>query len=367
VSAIENSVTNRQMVCMLAAAITTMSSVTIAKTMALGAGHGAWFTILLAAVIFGAAAAVIVILGKMYEGKTLFDYSGEILGRRAPYVLGVIYLLHFTVLSTFYCSGFLEVLHSGILIRTPEWIILIFGMPVYGLLAYKGVTNIGRVSEIVVVIFFSTSIILTVTMFLEGRLNNILPLFVPSQTGKYIVSLKDAVEPFAGLEILTIIPFTAKNKKAARAGFFTIIGLGLFYLLDVYGCYAVMGMEEVKFHNFPFIDAIRLVEYKKIEFLQRVDIIYDTIGFMRIVVGKGIVYMLIVEYLCRLFPKAKRIAVVVATGAFLYVLSMITIGFPERYNALVPFLTVSTAVAAILIPLLLLIIAKVKRNAKKSR
>jgi Na+/proline symporter len=97
------------------------------------------------------------------------------------------------------------------------------------------------------------------------------------------------------------------------------------------------------------------------------DIIYDTIGFMRVFVAKSILYLVIVELICKMLPKAKRIVVVVIVGAVVALASFFTIEMPNFIDTLVSILSISGIAAAFVIPLILLLVTKVKKNAEKNR
>ncbi len=363
----QRTITNRQMVFILFTTISTASVVTIAKTMAMSAGHGAWLTLLLASILFSVMAGLIVKLNQMNEGKMLYEYSQKLTGKFIAVIIGLFYLVYFFVFSLYLCNTFDLLIKSSFLIKTPVWAMLLAGMPIYGFIAYKGIRNIGRLAEIFGILFLLVTVILFVSMLLQGTFSFILPLYNPAETGKYLLSLKDTIEPFLGIELLLVIPFTNKNKKAAKTAVFTILGIGLFYILDVYGCFAMIGKDEIVYHRFPLVDAIRLVEYPNIEFLQRIDVIYETIGFMRVFVGKSVIYLVIVELLCKMLPKAERIVLVIVVGVAVTLASLTTIGIPDILALLASILSIGGIAAAFVIPLILLVIAKVKKNAKKGR
>lgn len=362
----QNTVNNRQMAFMLFIALSTSSVATVAKTMAISAGHGAWLTLLIESIIFGAMAAVIVKLNQFNEGKTLYEYSRLLTGKYVAFLIGIFYIAHFFLFSLFLCDSFTLLIKSSFLIKTPIWAMLLVGIPIYGIIAYRGIRNIGRLSEIIGLIFLVVAIILFVSMLFQGTFSFVLPLYYPPDTGKYLLSLKDAIEPFIGIEVLLVIPFVKKSKKMSWTAMLSILGIGLFYILDVYGCYAMIGMDEIVYHRFPLVAAIRLVEYPKIEFLQRMDIVYDTIGFMRVFVGKSMLYLMSVELLCKMLPKANRLIVVIIVGAVTFIASMLTVGMPDITQIFVSILSVSCIAAAFVIPLVLFLIAKVKKNEKNS-
>ncbi|MCE5236430.1 MAG: GerAB/ArcD/ProY family transporter [Clostridiaceae bacterium] len=361
-----NTVTNRQVVFILFITLSTSSVATVAKTMAVSAGHGAWLTLLLVSIIFGLIATVIVKLNRLHEGKTLYQYSRELVGKYAAFAIGLIYLAYFFLFSLQLCNTFNQIIKSGFLLKTPVWAMLLAGMPIYGIIAYRGIRNIGRLAEIVGLTFLVVAIILFVSMLFQGTFSFVLPLYYPPDTGKYLLSLKDAIEPFLGVEVLLLIPFTKKSKKLSMTAMLSILGMGLFYILDVYGCYAMIGMDEIVYHKFPLVDAIRLVEYPQIEFLQRLDIVYDTIGFMRVFVGKSMLYLMIVELLSKMLPKANRLILVIVVGAAIFFASFMTSQLPDILRTVTSILSMGGIAVVFVIPLLLLLITKVKKHEENS-
>jgi spore germination protein len=251
---------------------------------------------------------------------------------------------------------------ANFLFITPWRVLLLAGMPLYGFIAYKGATNAARLAEIIGSLFFIIAIIIFATMLIEGRKNYILPLFDSTEVDNYFFSVKDAIEQFWGLEILLFIPLSRKMKRAPLVAFFTLICIGLYYMVDVYGCYAMIGMDEIKYHEFPLVDAMRLVEYPRIEFLQRIDIAYETIGFMRVIVGKSFLYLMIVEILTKLLPRLSRLLLVIVTGMVIFISVSVAMMIPNVAALLIMVLSYSSLVAVFMIPLTLLAITMVKRN-----
>ena len=362
----QKTLTHRQLVFVLFIVIITVSVTNVSKTQALAAGHGAWVPLLLTGLIFGSMATVIVRLGRMYEGDTLFEYSAKIAGKFTAYLLAVVFYFYFQLFSTYYCYTFFDMIKTNFLPKSPTWLLLLVSMPFLGFIAYKGLTNAGRLAELLGIIFLAVSVLLYVTMLIQGRLEYLLPLYIRSETGRYISAAKNTVDQFIGIALLTLIPVGKADRTMPKVVFFTLVGIAVFYILNVYGCYAMIGLDEIKHYNYPLIDALRLVEYKKIEFFQRVDITYQTIGFMRVIAAKGIVYLCAVEYLCKLFSKARRIAIVVAVGVLFYIVDMISLGIPDIQVKLFTIRTVTALVTCLFIPSALFVLAKVKQRGKKN-
>lgn len=362
---IPNSVKNRQIIFILFLTMTSVTIITVPKMLALCAQNGFWVTILLGSVIFGLINILICRLNLMFEGEVLYDYSRKIVGKGAAYVIAVVYIIYFFIVSTYLCDGFADMLHYDFLLKTPQWGELIIGIPLFGYMAYKGITNVARVMTIIGTVLFMLLVVLFISMLTQGKVERILPLYVPSQAGRYFTALKDIIVPLLGGEVLLIIPFTSKNKKAPRYAFFTVLGIGVFYILATMGCLMMLGMNEIICLNDPLIQAVRLVQYPEIEFLQRVDIIYLVFGFMGVFAGKAMIYLCTVEFACRMFPKLKRVYVVIATGIIIFVLSLLTYDMRNIDVFFVDIISVYGLIAALAIPGTLFIIAKVKKHAGK--
>jgi spore germination protein (amino acid permease) len=357
--------TNRQLVFVVFIACAGLTTVTTSQFLAVSADRGAWLTLLLTSLVFGLMAVVIVRLGRMYEGKMLFEYSQAITGRFFAYVLGIIYVLYFLLFEAALCNSSSSIARANFLPKSPQSALILILIPVCGFIAYKGLTNAARLAEIFCIWFWAVAALIYIPMLIEGDLNYLLPLFNASNVGKYIAATKEALPSFLGMEVLTVIPMTKNNKRAGKTAFFTLIGLGLFYILDVYGCYAMIGLNEIVYHQYPLIDAVRLVEYPAIEFLQRVDVSYMTFGFIRIFIGEGIIYIAMVELLCKMLPKAKRVVVVLVVGAVIAAVSMALLLVKDVSLILRQTLTYAAILTVFVIPLTLLIIAKVKKHGKK--
>lgn len=361
-----NSITNRQMVFILVLSITCVSIISIPKVMAESAGLGSWLTLMLAALIAAAAAVVIVSLNKGFQGKVIFEYSQVLVGKIGAYIIAAFYILFFVLMSVYLLSSQANLVHADFLLKTPKWALSLLCLPVLGYAAYKGITNVARMLEIVGILFLIVVIAIHITMLIEGDARYILPLFKPSETGKYFSALPNTIDSFIGLEVLLVIPLSVVNKKPRRVAFLTMVGIGLLYVLVVDSSIMMIGMYEIVHYNDALVVAIRQVQLPFIEFLQRVDIFYLTIGFVSTFAGIIVFYLAATEYICRVFQKVKRIVVVCILGALLFILAVVGEGVDNLGKMFEGLTTYIGPVAAIVIPLLLFILMKVKKRVDKS-
>ena len=361
-----NTITNRQLFFMLFLTLTCFSVVVISKEMAQSAGAGAWLTIIVTALVFALGTAVIVSLNNMFQGKMLFDYAPSLVTKPVTYLLSIYYVIYFMFILVFLVTGFSKLLNTDFFPKTPLWAFPLVGIPVFCYIAYKGVTNVARLTEIIGAVFLFTALFIHILMLTEGKVNRILPLFNPKEVSRYIEGFKYSIFPFLGVETLLIIPFTKKSgKKAVRTGVLALLAVGLFYVLVIESCIMKLGLHDIINYNDALIVAIRDTAPPFLEIVARLDILYLTVGFGGLFVGISIVMLAIVEYLCRIFKQMSRIAVVIAVGAVAYGLFLLAAGVKgfEKFGETLG--TYAGLFSAFAIPITLLIIAKAKkRNAK---
>jgi len=311
---------------------------------------------------------VIVRLQTMHPGEMLTDYGAGLIGKAGTALITIYYILYLLLIVVFLVTQLVFILQTQFMPETPKWVNILIGIPVFLFVAYKGITNVARLFEIMGMMFLTASIFIHILMLLQSDILRILPVFDPAEMGNYLSAVKDMIFPFLGMELLLAIPFTKENakKKAVKKAFYTIIGIGLFYILVVESSIMRVGIHDIVHYKAALIIAIREMEVPFLDFLQRMDLLYLTVGFLGFFMGIVMVFMVILEYLCRLFKNISRIKITIFTGVISFIFSAIACdmqGFPDFVQQAGIYLGL---VASILIPALLLMISKVKKNGKKS-
>lgn len=361
----KNEVTNRQIVIMLYLTLTTYTIISIPKIMAQRAGTGSWLPLLGMAVVFSLFVVLITKLGSMFQGRMLFDYSREIVGSFVSYIFLIYFIGYFLLVSTYLIIELSSVLKAEFLPRTPKWATLAACVIVIACIACKGISGAARFLEIIGPVFIITSVSVHLIMISQGNVSDILPLFRASETPRYLSAAKDAILPYLGVEVLTIIPFSQKNgKKAVRAAFFTLLFIGLYYAFIVETSIMMLGIHDIQNYNYALIEAIKLVNNPVLE---RFDILYLTVGFAGLIAGICAVFLALTEYVCKLLSKMKRKAVVVMLAVLVIVFGIIGISLKNAQIIFESVIPATGLIAAFLIPAFLFVIAKVRGLGQKTR
>ena len=361
-----NTITNRQLFFILLLTLTSYSIVVISKDMASSAGTGSWLVILITTIVFGLAAAGIARLNNMFEGQMLFDYAPSLVSRPGTYLICIYYVLYFLFILVFLVLELAKLLNLDFFPRSPLWSFPLAGLPLFCYVAYKGVTNVARLAEIVGLVFFITGILVHILMMSEGKPMRILPLFNAAEIGNYLGSFRYSVFPFLGIEVMLVVPFTQKNsQKSVRTAFLSLLTIGLLYIFMVDSSIMKIGLHDIVNYKDALIVAIRDTSPQTLKIISRLDILYLTIGFGGFFVGISLVMLVIVEYLCRIFKTASRLIVVIAVGAVTYILFLIASGlqgYEDFTSSLGTYLGLASSIG---IPLILLVIARMKKRRKE--
>lgn len=359
-----NSVTNRQIAFILLLTLTSYSIVDVSRVMAASSGYGSWFTILIATIFFCFVAVINLSLGNMYKGQMLADYSKTLTGKTGSNVIVLFYIFYFSLIVIFLALQLSTMVKNNFLTKTPKYMTLLVGIPVFCYIAYRGITTLARLFEFIGIIYIVVATSVHIMMVTQGNIGSILPLFNKVDIGKYLGALKEMVFPFLGIEVLLIIPLTKENgKKSVITGAVSVFVIGIFYIFIVESCIMKLGINNIVHYNSSLIVAIRDMELPFLDFMKRMDVLFLTVGFAGFFMGISMVYTTIVEYICKIFTNAKRFVVVIIIGIVSFILCLIfenVVGFCEFVTEVGLYLGL---VSVLVIPSLLLIIGKVKKNA----
>ncbi len=360
---LKSSINDRQICFILLLTLTTYTVISIPKVIAKTAGTGGWISLMVNALFFASFAAMIIRLNSAFPGMMMFDYSRRIVGKFLAYVLAVFFILYFLMVSTYLSVHLTELLRAEFYPKTPQWVMLVASVLVFGLIAQRGVVSVARFFEIIGTVFAISAVIIHLIMFQQGDIREIQPFFRASKLPEYMLGVKDTIFSFLGIELLMIFPLSGQNsKRTTWVAFFTIIFVGLFYALVVETCIMMLGMKSVQNYNFALIEAIKQID---IPILERFDVVYLTVGFAGLVAGISGVYLALVEFAIRLFKTVNRSFVVVGVGVLIIASSIATQAVKPAIDIYESALPVAGVFIVFLIPAILLLTAKVRGLVQK--
>lgn len=327
---------------------------------------GSWVFIVSATLIYSLEAGIIAYLGYLYKNMTIFEYSREIAGKFISYIISILYMFNFFIFFSLLIRSVSEVIKTEIMTNTPLWVTIFVMILASGYAVSKGLTDIGRIVEIVGTFVIIIGLSMNLLMFLDGNALNMRPLLNFYDLSKYIKSFPLSLYLYSGFEIITIIPFTKHNgKKAIRSAMLSIVILGLFYIMITETCFMELGIEDTVNYNYPFITAIRRIDIRILQFLKRIDLIFIVTWLFNVFASSSILLYGTVEFARKIFHKPGSNKIIIVICIISFIVALLPKSDAEVNNIILNYCYYASGIIIFIIPITLLILAKVKRYGKK--
>ncbi len=328
------------------------------------AGKGNWISIILGAIISIPIVLIYIKIIKDYPGKNLFEISQELFGKIISNIITLLFICYALYLGAETTRVFTEFIKIVSKPETPQLMIMFVAsvVPIY--LIKSGIKTIGKWGIVTMVI---GSIFILITFILGPvmeKMSNLLPLF------EYDMSLylKDAVYFFSFPigETVLFLCIADTFKKGENYSKVYLYGVGLAVFIMVYRVLRniiVLGKGMLRFSVFPSYISLRMIGVGG--FLTSVESIafvnFLLFGFCKaviilLVICKGVKHILnINNYKILVIPLC---FILLFFGCINYKNVIQLFEFQINY----PYIAVWFQ---IVIPLLILIVTKIKKPFKK--
>ncbi|MGE4274370.1 MAG: endospore germination permease [Desulfitobacterium sp.] len=211
-------------------------------------------------------------LAKRFPHQTFFEYTDTILGKLGKLIgiLYILFLIHNAALTINYFSEFLT---TVVMLLTPPLFFKISLLLLAAYAAYKGIENLGRLSELFAPIILFTVLVVVLSLVKDMDSKEFLPLLesgvFPSSflSGFYLAS--------ATIEIIAmavILPFLNDCSKLKTVYLTFPLLLGVFVFIITATVIALFGDDLAKNLTYPFYNAVRLIQLGN--FVERVESIH---------------------------------------------------------------------------------------------
>ena len=301
-------------------------------------------------------------LNSMFGGMTLYEYGPILLGKVLSNIFCILLFVYLFSVLVFLNHNMSNIITMNFLPKTKPIFTLAAATALFGFVVYKGTDTIARLLELFGLLYVLATLILCLLMLTQSEIANIHPLYSPGEGANFASSLLKFGAIYGGMENLLLIPFTKRNQGAPKVAFFSIICVGILFVLVTEGTIGLIGVNNATVYNDAFIEAIKLAEAPVIE---RMDIFYFTFGLTTLFSSLIIIIHTLVEILLKVLPMAKRWLVVALVCAASYAAALIVMMIPEYDLAVQPIRSVLGLVFAGVVPTLLFLLAKWKKRLSK--
>lgn len=324
-------------------------------------GTGAWFSLLVLAIIIAFGSILATTLNKKFEGKTIYEYSSLLIGKIGGktiavifslyFMLGIILLVRFT--TTFIVSSFLPL--------TPLAVISLLLVVTTSYIGSRGITNIARMCEIFGIVFIIIMVLLHIIMLFFGDVKYIMPFFEISQVKRYLTGMSKLLVPFLGTEIILLIPFGKSNKKSTSAAFCAIIALGLFYILSVESSTMITGPLSIVTTENALVEALRETRIPMTFLLERPDLLFIMVGISGFISTLSVVFHMMNSSFSHLIMNKSNNNLMPILAPVVFLISTFALNDKSARFIMDNILPFFGLLVALFIPIIMLIITKAKK------
>lgn len=357
--------TNRQIAFMIYATTIGYGVINIPKTAVEGGGTGGWVSLLIAAIIFMLFTYIITYLQYVYENKTLYEYSGPLVGKLITYIFLIICILYFFTFFSMIARIYAETFRLIFLNKTPVvYICILFYIVVFYALK-KGIVIIGRVCEIYAFLNIIGFTFINFLLCTKGTLLNIQPLFVKEDIITYIKGVTKLILPFLGVEIILFLPISRTNNKNIFKYTTLMVGfIGIFYIYIAEATISVVGIDSVVNLSAVSFSVLRGIDIYHLEFFRRIDGAYILFWTMNIFCEVCLWGYGTISFTKKIIKNSKHRY----TASIITFISFIAAIIPktkEQVESVIKYNSYLGIIVSLIIPGILFIVTKVKKYDKQ--
>lgn len=323
-----------------------------------------WISILVAGCIILLATVLVTNAALLQPDQTLIQLSQTVLGKWIGKAVVIIYFVQWYTILPIVLRQFVDVIHTMILPTTPKAAVMLIMLLLIAYATYSGgIVSIARCSEIL-----GPIIVLMVILVLVASINNadwkyLLPVYADSGI-MGIVKGSFAPASYLGhsVEYLMLASFLYQPRKGAPYAFWGVIAASFFVLIAMLMATVTMGTNLAPKMWYPFFEMSRKISL--FGFIENFDPLTIVIWVASVFI-KLAIYLFITSYGTAQFLQIKNwrtmiwfnAPVVMAFAYFPKNVSEATSNYLLHY-----WVPVALPINMIGLPLLLLIVGKIKRS-----
>ncbi|MBP3950493.1 GerAB/ArcD/ProY family transporter [Bacillus suaedae] len=318
-----------------------------------------WISILIAGVIAAFFVWVVAKLATKFPQTTFVDYAAKIVTKPIAVALTFLFACHFIGYAAYETRVVGDITVLYLFDRTPNEVVALLFLLIVIYAVYGSTFVILRLNLMFLPIILFISLLIPVLNVGFIELDNAKPIYTSSAID-YLQGIKVSAFSLLGFEILLFyIAFLKTTKKVVKG---SMMGIGLtvvIYLVIYLTVVGVFGNETTKNLWNPTIELAKEVQIPG-EFFERFESIFFTIWIMTLFNTTAMAFDVAVIALKSILPKIKRTILISVLSPIIYMIAF----FPRnmvQVEKMGEWMSYSGLFMSMTVPLLILIIAKIRR------
>ena len=328
-------------------------------------GKRGWWLILIG--IFALTllyAGILNSLAKMFENETIVEYGKRLLPKVLYFIVIIGLVFKLTLDVSMEIRTFSEIVKEHILYETPSEVVVFTLLLISAYMARSGIEAEARMGELLVIILIPLVIIFLIVAFQVDYVN-LRPIFEFSKKDIFN-GIKETAFVFNSLEfILFLYPTVIKKKEAGSSLFTALILIFAVDFVITLLTIAHFGIVDVQHHIWPVMQMLQSINFPNAIF-ERVDIFINTFWILSIFMYTSINLYIISNIFARLRKTSKTYLFVLPLLPIIYIIAFLPKNLIDNYEAIKRTNFFTGSLYLIIIPVILLAIAKLKGRRAKS-
>ncbi|MDC3413589.1 spore germination protein [Aquibacillus sp. 3ASR75-11] len=321
-------------------------------------GVDGWVSILLGGGLAMFMTWIVATLAARFPKTTFVDYASLIVSKPIAIILTLLISIQFLLFTSYEVRSIASVSKLYLFDRTPiEFIALSFFLVViYGVSGSRA--GLFRLNLLFLPIILFIALVVSIFTLGWFEMNNLAPFFQTSFDG-YRSATKFSFLSFLGFGILLFYVALVEQPKAVPKRTAVAMILPVFtYLLIYVACIGVFADSAAGNMIYPTVELAKEVEIPG-EFFERFESIFFVIWIMAIFNTTALSFDVTVLAIRSVLKKMSKLAIIFTLSPIVYLVAM----YPQNFkdiSLLGKFITYYSVVFTVAVPILLLIIAKLR-------
>ncbi|MBS4022000.1 MAG: endospore germination permease [Dethiobacter sp.] len=284
------------------------------------AGHDAWIASP-AGSLFGLVTVLLVfILGIRYPGRTIFQYSEDILGRFLGKLVALSFVWFFLHLAATVVRQFGDFLTTSFLPETPLSVFNFTLIFLAAIAVLSGLEVIARMNEFIILLVVSSLLAIFSLSISIWEIENLFPVFASG----IIPIARGAIVPAAWhgeiVALAVIMPFLTRPRGALVSGAAAVLGSTALLTTALIAVQSVFGPDFTASMHFPIHLFVRSINIGRI--LTRFEVVIMIIWVAGVFIKTSVFYYCAALGIAQVFGLSEYRPVVLSLGLIIAVFSI---------------------------------------------
>lgn len=266
----EEKISSTQLMFLLVTLVTATSWLFVPAITAAKAGVDGWISLLIPATVYGIMVVLVcAALGLRFPGRTVVEYSEDIVGKFFGKIIGISYTFFFLHTNSVIIREFGDFVDTSFLPETP---LIVFNGVIVLISAYavwNGLEVICRANQFVFPLAVLSLFVIIGLIAKDVELGNLLPVMEKGIKPVLAGALAPSVWRGEVMLLLMFLPYLNSQQEVWKAGMGAVVFIGILLAMDTAVTVGVFGADMVKHFTFPTLYLARYISIA--EFIDRVE------------------------------------------------------------------------------------------------